>query len=1807
MGVWQRSSMSRQIAREHPSLTAGFREALPDFEPADVAGSPFAVYAHEVDENLGGNHGLAVLRDRLDQLGLRLVLDFVPNHVAVDHPWISEFPERIIRGTETDLSSRPKDFFQTNSGMIFAHGRDPYFPGWTDTAQLDYRRKETRVAMSVELQRIAELCDGVRCDMAMLVTRQVFQQTWGGDFDDPKEEFWPATIAHAKEVNPNFILIAEVYWDMEYQLQQMGFDYTYDKRLYDFLQDDNAGAVTGHLHADHSYQDHMVRFIENHDERRAAQSLGQHRSCAAATLALGLPGMRLFHDGQLEGRCIKSPVQLRRWTPEPLNESIAQYYRRLIASLSDPIFHDGQWSLLEPRAAAEGNTSYHCFIAYRWVLDNERRVIVVNLNSHPAQCFLPLGFENLGGQNWLLRDLLHANSHTDYVRNGDKLLEQGLYLDVPAHGYHLFDIKPCLEKVEKKPLAGINQRAKLRQLGGASPIFAMAWSPDGEFILGAGVDRVIEIWDVAKETQIDQLPEHPDIVTCLAWSPDGRLVASGSNDRKVRIWDMAKRELRRELNQHRDNVLTLAWSPDGKWLASGGADHVVCVWDAHNLKLVQELAGHTDAINSLAWSGDGKILASGSGDRKVLLWGVPTWIGYTRVLNEQDWISSIAWSADSELLAAGTGGGNIGIWDPKTGRKLASCEGHTQRVLGVAFAPDGSVFVSKSADGTVRFWNRHSWNNLGPPLLENGQYVGGVVFQREKSVFATRDDAANSITIWDLDTNKLLQTTSAESQIRYSSAKVVLLGESNVGKTALAFRIATEDRFEGQTTTHGMRIWKLPPEKLDPDSAAPPGERREVVLWDLGGQDEYRLIHQLFIHDTELALMLFDPTRGKTELEEVLGWNVRLKAQRRGQKTTKLLIGSKLDYGDAAVDRTAVDHLLTACEAKAFLPTSAKTGFGVPELKKELARNIDWSTLTQTSRPVLFQYVRDKIDHCAANGDVTLQLADLRALIQRSYPDEYSEAAVDQVVNQLARQGVIADTHLASGERMLVLKIEEIERYAGSLIFSAKEKLRTRGVPMLDEAEIIRPDIEFPRIPREARLLPSRERVVLECVVELLIERGICLRQPGLLVFPSLFPEVQEESTALTESVSLYYDFTGPIDNLYAALIAEAALAERFGRVRVSARRAELESPEHGLCGLRLKKAQRSGRGHLEIFFSEQTGSETRALFREFVADFLERNGVSVTKAMEVRCLECDYQFSEADVRSQYDAEEEKIYCPKGHCTRISEAVMRTRETSPEVKDALVALRTDIDDHAKLSTAKAKRAMGLVRIFVSYAHADDGLRAELSKHLSELKREGVAVWDDREIGPGAEWSAAIDERLEDAEIVLLLLSADFMASHYCRLEADRALKRHAKGEATVIPVVLRPVDWTTSEFGRLQALPQEGKAVTQWPSRDDAFVDVARGLHRTVKAILRTPSVEEEAEVTATHEVTIVAPQPSLRILHLSDLHFSQDTDPIEFYQPLARDIQNPNGELGFSKLDYLVISGDLTRHAQPGEFERVHQFLDRLFDSFGLSPERTLIVPGNHDLSWETDVYRWLPERKVDEGKLEAGNWIKQGNGYLVRNDSRYGARFENFARFYKERMQQDYPLAAENQGQVLLTERNQIQLIGLNSAWEVDEYFPNRSSIHLGALERALGAANRQTAAAMNEGRLTAEADLLRIAVWHHPPTGSEKIHEDAFLDRLRDANVSLCLHGHVHEDRAELVRYTNPRKLYVAGAGSFGAVAEDRPESTPRLYNLVEIPHDRSLIRIHTRSMRKHGGAWEGWAIWPGERKDERRTFYEIQLIG
>jgi glycosidase len=440
MGVWPTGPIARGEALASADLRRAYDEALPGWQEADVLGSPYAIEAYDVAAALGGDAALAVLRARLAERNIRVILDFVPNHVGRDHAWVRERPELFVQA----LTHTHDTFLVPHRGAtrLLAHGRDPYFAGWTDTAQLDVRRTDTRAAMIEALRSIAERCDGVRCDMAMLVLEDVFARTWGAAPPPPQEvratgELWADAIGAVRREHPEFVFLAEAYWDLEHELCALGFDWAYDKKLYDHLVHDRVDAVSAHVLGLGDQNARRAHFLENHDEPRAATVLPADRHKAAALLTLGLPGLRFLHDGQLEGRRVAARVQLARVVQETPDAELSRFYSELLADLAESPVGRGEAHVLAPRAAWEGNGSHQGFVLVQWrATDRADRfdLVVVNLASHRAQCYAPLSAFVAGG-TWALADRLGQER---YTREGDDLASRGLFLDVDARAAQLF-------------------------------------------------------------------------------------------------------------------------------------------------------------------------------------------------------------------------------------------------------------------------------------------------------------------------------------------------------------------------------------------------------------------------------------------------------------------------------------------------------------------------------------------------------------------------------------------------------------------------------------------------------------------------------------------------------------------------------------------------------------------------------------------------------------------------------------------------------------------------------------------------------------------------------------------------------------------------------------------------------------------------------------------------------------------------------------------------------------------------------------------------------------------------------------------------------------------------------------------------------------------------------------------------------------------------------------------------------------------------------------------------------------------------
>ncbi len=438
MGGWERSPAGIRVAMGNQGLLADFRRALPDFTDADNVGSPYCVRNYMVDPHLGGPEGLAIARKELAKRGLKLILDFVPNHVAPDHPWVTEHPDYFIQGDSEDAVREPTAFLAAG-GHVFACGRDPYFPAWPDVLQLNAFNPGLRGAAIETVSAIADQCDGVRCDMAMLVMNDIFQRTWGVRAGArPAGEYWPEVTGAVRAAHPGFLFMAEAYWDLEWELQQQGFDYCYDKKLYDRLEHGPAEEVRLHLCADMAYQERLVRFIENHDEPRAAATFPAEKARAAALLATTLPGAVLLHEGQFEGRKVRLPVFLARRPDEPVDADLRAFYSKLLDAIAKDGLRKGEWRLCG-REGWPDNRSYLNVVAWCWENGNSRHLIVVNLGDSAAQARVQVPGEGIKGKKWRLTDLLTGES---WDRDGDEMAGEGLYVELGAWRCNFFRVQP---------------------------------------------------------------------------------------------------------------------------------------------------------------------------------------------------------------------------------------------------------------------------------------------------------------------------------------------------------------------------------------------------------------------------------------------------------------------------------------------------------------------------------------------------------------------------------------------------------------------------------------------------------------------------------------------------------------------------------------------------------------------------------------------------------------------------------------------------------------------------------------------------------------------------------------------------------------------------------------------------------------------------------------------------------------------------------------------------------------------------------------------------------------------------------------------------------------------------------------------------------------------------------------------------------------------------------------------------------------------------------------------------------------------
>jgi small GTP-binding protein len=908
------------------------------------------------------------------------------------------------------------------------------------------------------------------------------------------------------------------------------------------------------------------------------------------------------------------------------------------------------------------------------------------------------------------------------------------------------------KRIHKEPAEGEGQQKLplgvklLRSFEGhEATIMSVAFDPTGGTLASGSRDNTVRLCDVRSGKLLRTLGGHKRAVTTVAFDPHGEVLASGSEDTTVKLWDVRSGKLLRTFDTYAEPVTRVAFAPQGSALIiglRGGALNLLDMPSGKPLKAFEKIVpgeawSHAHP-NSIAFKPSTGELTIGTTRGNIKVWQSAWTLMSVSKRRHREHVGSIAFNPMGSLLASGSGDSTINIWDAAKGKLLRTLEGHRGDVSALAFSPNGKLLASCSTNEAIRLWSCETWETVAVIPAEGRMQVPAPLFGFHPTLplLATTGGTRRVpfIQLLELDIDLLLRER-VGATVTYTSAKVVLVGESNVGKSYLAHRIATGGPpKEGAVhSTHGMKFWPLKPAQSDPvpekrknkekpvsaytgmlfgqASGADQNQRRDIILWDMGGQEEYRLVHQLFLHDTTVALLLLDPKRGATAFKEVEAWNKSLEKHWSERDAVKLLVGAKVDQPSEMIDRQGLKRLRSECGFVDYCETSAITGRGVAELCEALAKAIDWDGLGKTSRPALFQRIRDEIEVRRKRGEVVLSESKLHEAVGFKNP-RGRKTAVHAVAEQLAAQGIIARSRLASGKPVLVLQIQEIERYAGSLILAARKNLR--GVPALELRAVGQARFPLPGIDQKDRLPRKQERTVVECTVQLMLEHGICFEHEGLLIFPSLFPPAAETSDAkLPHAVSLYYDFAGAIDNIYASLVAWLVLAKEFGKVRLWPNRAEFELKDRGLCGL-LKQGRPGGFAHVDVYFEKETPERKQKEFISFVEDHLVRNGVEIREHVKIKCP-CGHQFAEETLRQRIARGDKDVGCPGCDARHsLMEGAKAAREQDAKIAQHTWALRT------KIEKRREKITKGVVQLLANAEEENPVTRPIRLLHLSDL-------------------------------------------------------------------------------------------------------------------------------------------------------------------------------------------------------------------------------------------------------------------------------------------------------------------------------------------------------------------------------------------------------------------------------------------------------------------------------------------------------
>ena len=920
----------------------------------------------------------------------------------------------------------------------------------------------------------------------------------------------------------------------------------------------------------------------------------------------------------------------------------------------------------------------------------------------------------------------------------------------------------------------------------------IAWSPDGRIIASPSLDGTIRLWDVETGLSLEKLDARSGPVNCVAWSPDGRVLAAGPDEGGIQLWDSQSDWQMRVLGSTSPRVKAIAWSPDGRVLAHGDSSPAtILLLDVQSGSVITKLEGHTDQITSLKWLPNGQMLVSGSSDRTAKLWDVSTGENTRTFEGHTDWIVTVSLltHGSGTLLVTAGDDKTIRVWDLQSGRLTKAIEGHTGRVCCSDISFDQVIFASKGGDyqgedETIRLWNCATWEPVAV-ITEPASDIWppGLAFHPSKPLLATVgsdvgasvEERDTLIHIWELGSDVLLRKASeTDVQARaifHTTAKIVLVGDSGVGKTGLGWRLA-HGEFKEHASTHGQQFWVV----NELGARREDGTECEAILWDLAGQPDYRLTHALFLDDADVALVLFDPTHSSDPLHGVEFWLKQLSTAQdkaraaQEERCGTILVGARADRGEARLTRDELDEFCRQRSIRGgYLPTSAYANTGLEELLSRIKELIAWEQKPATVTTVTFKRIKDYVlalKEQPERKEIIVSPAELRARLQATDQGwEFSDGEMITAVGHLANYGYVRALRTSKGEDRVLLAPELLNNLAASFVLEARRN--QRGLGSLEEKRLLDGGYPFPELDG----LPLREReVLLDAAALLFLEHNICFRETDPLTSQSylVFPELINLKKPLLEDEQLTEDgaaFTvsGAVENVYASLVVLLGYTQMFTRTDQWRGHAQYEVGDRLICGFR-QEAEREGEVDFVLYYGTDASAPIRRLFQSLFESFLARRNLDVLRFEPVVCPN-GHPLERAVVRTQLRKGNTYTFCSDcGERTKLpkrDEPIQLRQEEQRKVEEQrwFADQRTRFEQAVyRLSSYVENQRMHQPECFISYAWGDEEYEGWVERSLAtDLQKAAVGVvldrWENARIGLSV---ARFVERIERSDLVIVV-------------------------------------------------------------------------------------------------------------------------------------------------------------------------------------------------------------------------------------------------------------------------------------------------------------------------------------------------------------------------------------------------------------------------------------------------------------------